>query len=71
MFSQFNYTGVNMRHLALYPLAALATAILCSGVAVRATDGFYGLSAIDTDGKNVSLSSLEGKVTVVVNVATY
>ena len=67
----YSKCSVQMHNRAFYPLATLAAAVLCSGLGVQAADSFYGLSAVDIDGKNVSLSSLKGKVTVVVNVATY
>jgi hypothetical protein len=40
-------------------------------LASTAAASFYDLTAIDVDGKNVSLSPYKGTVSLVVNVATY
>ena len=51
-------------------MTIMMAAALMSTVATSKAS-FYELSAVDTDGKNVSLSSLQGQVTMVINVATY
>ena len=51
-------------------MTIMMAAALMSMVATSKAS-FYELSAVDTDGKNVSLSSLQGQVTMVINVATY
>ena len=53
-------------------LAALVAAASADAVVSTPFDaGVYGLSAVDIDGKNVSLAQYAGNVSLFVNVATY